>query len=191
MKSDQEGDYVTRSQAAELLAAERAESNRLAGIASEQMARAEQTELKERWLREMVTTVISNQIGSVQHYRAVEDARLALGNPEAALSENEKLIQRAQKAEADNAALTARVKELENVVKGAGKIYSSKNRKIEELGFKLATAEKALEPFAKELSDRHDKSFRLEPAPDSECVGFTQLTYGHFRKARAVLGGKP
>ncbi|UYT57729.1 hypothetical protein OHI65_14760 [Brucella sp. MAB-22] len=105
-------ELVTRSQAEELLAAERAESDRLASIASQQMARAEQTELKERWLKEMVTTVISNPIGSVQHYRSVEDARLALGNPEAALSENEKLIQRAQKAEADNAAQAARIEEL-------------------------------------------------------------------------------
>ncbi|WP_340584025.1 hypothetical protein [Brucella pseudintermedia] len=95
------GAYVRADQAEELLAAERDK-------VIVQTKRGELAELKERWLKEMVAAITSNPIGSPKHFRAVEDARRALNNPEAslyALYEKEELIQRVEKAEADNAAL--------------------------------------------------------------------------------------
>lgn len=113
MKSDPEGDYVTRSQAEELLAAERAESVRTAGIASEQMARAE-------------------------------------------------------KAEADNAALTARVREYETGLVDF-------HREMSALEAKLAAAEKVREA-AIELDEAISDDFNI---------------FGAQQKLRAALGGKP
>ena len=105
-------ELVTRSQAEELSAAERDK-------VIVQTKRAELAELKERWLKEMVAAITSNPIGSPKHFRAVEDARRALNNPEAslyALYEKEELIQRVEKAEADNAAKDERLVDCRSVI---------------------------------------------------------------------------
>ncbi len=100
--------------------------------------------------------------------------------------------------EADNAALTARVKELETErdealddAKFAERIAIKReidaNASVEALEAKLAAAEKALEPFADHANDRavDDTCWR-----EKETVKIV-VSIGDLRKARAVLGGKP
>lgn len=155
---------VTRSQAEELLAAERAEKERLRGLltsATYDLARA------------------NDECGSLTIDNAAKDARV-----EELIGTNIAVARRQEE-------LANQLAETKGLLKTADDLAWQRGATIEALEAKLAAAEKALEPFANELSERHDKIFRLKPAPDSECVGFTQLTYGHFREARVVLGGKP
>ncbi|UWL62245.1 hypothetical protein NIK97_20565 [Brucella pseudintermedia] len=178
-------ELVTRSQAEELLAAERARADANFDKVIEQAKRAELAELKERWLKEMVAAIISNPIGSPKQLRAVEDARRALNTPEAslyALYEKEELIQRAEKAEADNAAKETRIKELEEEVEWAQNAVLARQRhaeaRCETLEAKLAAAEKALERMVSEY-DEVDLSHDEPPSMTSAVM-----------EARAVLGGK-
>lgn len=113
-----------------------------------------------------------------------------------------KLLERAEKAEADNAAKDARVKELEQInanLMGDDENkprYTTKRLKLEiarateAIEVRLAAAEKALEPFAEYCGDHFDKDFNGNPLPDEQKVGWVYLNYGHFRRARAVMGGK-
>lgn len=70
-------------------------------------------------------------------------------------------------------------------------IIEEANDDKEALETQLAAAEKALEPFAEYGEDYFDKDYNGKPLPDKQGVGWVYLNYGHFRKARAVLGGKP
>ncbi|KAB2792846.1 hypothetical protein F9K96_06885 [Brucella anthropi] len=63
--------------------------------------------------------------------------------------------------------------------------------RLTSLEAKLAAAEKVLEPFAEYCGDHFDKDFNGNPLPDEQKVGWVYLNYGHFRRARAALGGKP
>ncbi|KAB2680370.1 hypothetical protein [Brucella pseudintermedia] len=111
--------------------------------------------------------------------------------------------ERAEKAEADNAALTARVKEMEEALdsdpsgsdlwrywsrkaREASQKYVDEVDRAEALEAKLAAAEKALEPFADHANDRavDDTGWR-----DKETVKIV-VSIGDLRKARAVLEGK-
>lgn len=127
---DPEGDYVTRSQAVELLAAERAEK-----------------EIAER-----------NRDAARENFLTMQKSAA-------------KLLERAEKAEADNAALTARVKEL-RIDRAAWEAVATDIRKqAKALEAKLTAAEKAL----------------------TEIASFTQTTdlLWWQERARAALGGKP
>nr|WP_278436718.1 hypothetical protein [Brucella anthropi] len=95
---------------------------------------------------------------------------------------------------ADNAALTARVKELEADVKREARSSThnaqdclDEQLRAEALEAKLAAAERALEPFAEHANDRavDDTGWR-----DKETVKIV-VSIGDLRKARAALGGKP
>ncbi|WP_226623116.1 hypothetical protein [Brucella anthropi] len=99
----------------------------------------------------------------------------------------EHLTHRAETAEADNAALTARVKELDRCHEGTIDLCNQKTAEIKTLEAKLAAAEKALEPFAEHANDRavDDTGWR-----DKETVMIV-VSIGALRKARAALGGKP
>ncbi|MBA8838118.1 Lar family restriction alleviation protein [Ochrobactrum sp. RH2CCR150] len=61
----------------------------------------------------MILSIISHPIESPEHFRAVEDARLVLGNPEAESSRNEKLIQQVIAIEAK---LTEALEALQNLM---------------------------------------------------------------------------
>lgn len=150
-------ELVTRSQAEELLAAERAKT--------------------ERWHKKaMDAGVIVHSDGTTSHpmRKELDDLKT------------------------DNAAKDARVKELEADVKREAQSSThnaqdclDEQLRAEALEAKLAAAEKALEPFAEYCGDHFDKDFDGNPLPDEQKVGWIYLNYGHFRKARAVLGGKP
>ena len=142
------GQYVSRSQAEELLAAERAEKERLAGIASEQMARAE-------------------------------------------------------KAEADNAALSAKLETANALVAcccgdpvdahNMGSGHSPVDQyhyAFMQLEAKLAAAQKALEFYA---NRENWKNGRFEQAEGGTVLRHHPSSVHKDRgaKARAVLGGKP
>jgi len=118
-----------------------------------------------------------------------------------------KLLERAEKAEADNAALIhdltrikdhetelvndnaamdARIKELENVQSRDGEMWVRQSV-VKALEAKLAAAREALEPFADHAKER------AVDAPEWRDTDTVQIvvTIGDLRKARAVLGGKP
>ncbi|NVM41893.1 hypothetical protein HWX16_16315 [Ochrobactrum intermedium] len=113
-------------------------------------------------------------------------------------------IKRVNELEADNAALTARVKELERHISLSetdhirelrlqrGLLWKEK----EALEAKLAAAEKALEPFVSFFNEAM-KGFTegyAERTPfDKPVLGWNNayLLMQHFIEARAVLGGKP
>lgn len=161
---------VYKSQAEELLAAERAENTRLQ---SENDAQADQiSELQMTPWPEWATKVLA-VIRKRSGYDGYGDAIEGVDLP-AELDECIAAI------EADNAALTARVNFLERTWKKA-------ERRADALEAKLAAAEKALEPFADHANDRavDDTGWR-----DKETVKIV-VSIGDLRKARAVLGGKP
>lgn len=159
-----------RSQAVELLAAKEAECAKYRDYAAEK----------------------SNQVAALQQSLAHETAdnaakdaeNLSLSN---SLTFTDKLasqrLERAEKAEADNAALTARVEVLEklcNDTEAEALGYASDKAELEA---KLTAAEKALEPFADHANDRavDDTGWR-----DKETVKIV-VSIGDLRKARAVL----
>src|SRR5690606_20408442 len=82
-----------------------------------------------------------------------------------------------------NAALTARIKELDRCHEGTIDLCNQKTVKIKALEAKLAAAQKALEPFAEYGEDYFDKDYNGKPLPDKQGVGWVYLNYGHFRKA--------
>ncbi|UWF67337.1 MULTISPECIES: hypothetical protein [unclassified Brucella] len=99
--------------------------------------------------------------------------------------------QELNKLEVDNAALTARIKELEK----ADRLVSAAlwEKKVEAIEAKLAVAQKALEPFAAVLED-YDPEDENDFTPGTLVIGSAtnyDITLGDLRKARAVLEGKP
>ncbi|WGG61822.1 hypothetical protein [Brucella intermedia] len=169
MKSDPDGDYVTRSQAVELLAAEQEKA-----------------------------LFLKTAMEIAQTHCGLKDKTI-------------------DSLEADNAALTARVKELEHSerVKGVNTQYANALanlgmteddeaepfadtiiEKLEALEAKLAAAEKALEPFVSFFNEAM-KGFTegyAERTPfDKPVFGWNNayLLMQHFIEARAALGGKP
>lgn len=130
-----------------------------------------------------------DDIGLCDRSQAVE----LLAAKKEALRQSQKdgilLIDENYKLKADNAALTARVKEWEK----ADRLVAAAlwEKKVEALEAQLAAAEQALEPFAEYCVDHFDKDFNGNPLPDEQKVGWVYLNYGHFRRARAVMGGKP
>lgn len=140
MKSDQEGDYVTRSQAEELLAAERAENTRLQ---SENDAQADQiSELQMTPWPEWATKVLA-VIRKRSGYDGYGDAIEGVDLP-AELDECIAAI------EADNAALTARVKELSALIDGEN---CADPDKIDALFRRAETAETQLAARNKAFTD--------------------------------------
>ncbi|NKB96831.1 hypothetical protein HED48_23490 [Ochrobactrum intermedium] len=99
MVRDPDGGYVTRSQAEELLAAERAEK-----------------EIAER-----------NRDAARENFLTMQKTAA-------------KLLERAEKAEADNAAQAARIKELDRCHEGTIDLCNQKTAQIEALEAKLAAA---------------------------------------------------
>ncbi|QNQ62479.1 hypothetical protein IB024_01600 [Brucella sp. 6810] len=107
-------------------------------------------------------------------------------------------------AEADNAAKDARIKELNTntdtlmaechrVSKASGDQFREMRGQIEAIKAKLAAAEKALEPFAAVL-EGYDPDWEDDDVTAVLVVGSVThygITLGDFRKARAVLEGKP
>lgn len=169
--SDDDIGLCDRSQAEELLAAERAEK--------EEARRAEEEAKDCFW------SIYETYLEKGGLPVSTEGARSALSNRIASL-------------EADNAAKAERIKELEKDFYDADKsdmsardLLNDREAEIEVLEAKLAAAEKALEPFAEYCGDHFDKDFNGNPLPDEQKVGWVYLNYGHFRRARAVMGGKP
>lgn len=91
--------------------------------------------------------------------------------------------ERAEKAEADNAAQAARIKELENALLETAALLRARTAQAEALEAKLAAAQEALEPFALISSEGVIKQ---------ETGHVTVITCAeYFHKARAARGGKP
>ncbi|MEN5248465.1 hypothetical protein [Brucella pseudintermedia] len=222
-------ELVTRSQAEELLAAKDA---RIAAIEADNAAerekgivqakRAELTELKERWLKEMVTAITSSPIGSPKHLRAVEYARRALNSPEAslyALYEKEELIQRVEKAEADNAALIhdlnrikdhetelvndnaekdARIKKLEEALDSdpsGSDLWRYWSRKACEASQKYVDEVNRAEALEAKLAAAEKALEPFANAADGRksknVTGSVCFSQHYLLAARAVLGGDP
>jgi len=103
---------------------------------------------------------------------------------------------RANKAEADNAAQAARIKELEaELLSVRNWIDTEPVPAVKALEAKLAAAEKALEPFA-DISDLIAAETEGMAETDELVLHFHDYEFAKwpvslFRKARAVLGGKP
>ena len=112
------------------------------------------------------------------------------------------LIEPAKRMRADNAALTARVKELEQinaVLMGDDEDkprYTTKRLKLEitrateALEVKLAAAEKALEDVQKYVWDQRVKLLTVDPNYTVKHQIFKDIGK-KIREARAALGGKP
>lgn len=81
----------------------------------------------------------------------------------------------------DNAAKDARIKELDRCHEGTIDLCNQKTAQIEALEAKLAAAHKALEPFANAADGRKSKS----------VTGAACFSQHYLLAARAVLGGKP
>ena len=135
---------------------------------------------------------------------AVERAKYRDAMEKLVESQRETLVwqQRAIDLKADNAAQAARIKELEADLKtfqdGTADLVNEKidaEFKAVDLEAKLATAQKALEPFAK-IPVSTVPEGRLGHVPDKhpymvDLDGNVLFTASDIRKARAVLGGKP
>ncbi|KAB2684921.1 hypothetical protein [Brucella tritici] len=196
---------VTRSQAVELLAAERAKYR----DAMEKLVESQRETLV--WQQRAIDLKADN---------AAKDERLK--DCRSVINE---LKQEIKSREADNTALTARVKELETELgqtvrklncdnadqfwKAIGKfnkrsevletklaiaikLMDEARETKEALGAKLAAAEKALEPFAAVLED-YDPDWEDDDVSAVLVVGSVThygITLGDFRQARAALGGK-
>ena len=147
-----DADIHDRSQAEELLAAERAEKERLAALLHD---------------------------NGTPRFNAV--------------------CERAEKAEADNAAQAARIKELSEALDKQRELDNESTlhhyNRAKALEAKLAAAEKALEPFA-DIADLIDAETEGMAETDELILLFHDYEFAKwpvsfFRKARAVLGGKP
>ncbi|TWH01400.1 hypothetical protein L614_002400000050 [Ochrobactrum sp. J50] len=165
MKSDPDGDYVTRSQAEEILAAEREKKD----------------ELEAAWLT--AEGIISDlkaenerlRLNAHTHQRQFSAANVRAKN----------MTQKCLRLEADNAALTARVKELEEINADLCRSHGVLNvtgakleGRVEALEAKLAAAEKALKtarPYVEDYDTRRHNTGVDET--------LTQID--------AALGGKP
>ena len=177
-------EYVTRSQAEAIIAAERAK------LTKEEADHTRSLEERDRYhdvadkLAQAIADRYQSDIG--EHSNINDPWQNALN-----------LI------EADNAALTARVKELEKDFYDADKsdisardLLNDQDEKIEALEAKLAAAEKALEPFVSffnEAMKGFTEGYAERTPSDKPVLGWNNayLLMRHFVEARAVLGGKP
>jgi len=181
------GAYVRFDQAEELLAAKEAE-------------RAEQWRLRremeaDRDTQKAIAARLENELAAER----AEKERLAALLHDNGTPRFNAVCERAEKAEDDNAAKDARVKELEQInanLMGDDENkprYTTKRLKLEiarateALEAKLSAAEKALEPFADHAKDRAVDAAEWRNSDTVQIV----VTIGDLRKARAVLGGKP
>lgn len=108
-------------------------------------------------------------------------------------ADSDSILHIIRELEADNAALTARVEELDRCHEGTIDLCNQKTAQIEALEAKLAAAEKALEPFAAVLED-YDPDWEGDDVTAVLVVGSVThygITLGDFRQARAALGWKP
>ncbi|KAB2679775.1 hypothetical protein [Brucella pseudintermedia] len=179
MKSDPEGDYVTRSQAEELLAGRDT-------------------------VIEMQADSIDNLERKVRHWQdRAEKADELLAEKDAIIERHREaqviLGKQLDEVIADNAAQAARIEELEEDVEWAQNAVLARQRhaeaRCEALEAKLAAAQKALEPFAK-IPVSTVPEGRLGHVPDKhpymvDLDGNVLFTASDIREARAVLGGKP
>lgn len=135
----------------------------------------------------------------VTRSQAVELLAAERAEKEIAERANERCLKETSKLRADNAALTARVKELEGInanLMGDDEDkprYTTKRlkheiaRATEALEAKLAAAQEALEPFADHAKER---AVDAQEWRDTDTVKIV-VTIADLRAARAVLGGKP
>ena len=115
----------------------------------------------------------------------------------------ESVTQYTMSLKADNAALTARVKELEKDFYDADKsdmsardLLNDREAEIEALETQLAAAEKALEPFVSffnEAMKGFTEGYAERTPSDKPVLGWNNayLLMRDFIEARAVLGGRP
>ena len=183
-------ELVTRSQAGDLLAAERARA-------------AEKERLRfegdlDKWMKIIGAGITGYQpeayalmdLACHELVKLRSDISAIAGHVDCE-ADSDSILHIIRDLEADNAALAARVKELEAERDTADKtLYEqvmTSNESLVALEAKLAAAEKALEPFADHANDRavDDTGWR-----DKETVKIV-VSIGDLRKARAVLGGKP
>ncbi|PWU76163.1 hypothetical protein DK867_02515 [Ochrobactrum sp. POC9] len=179
LSRNEHGPWCLRSQAEAIIAAERAEKEKW-------KVRGDQHWDTLRSIREMAREGDCERI-----ILWVNDAGSGYTEPLEATVKS--LTDKAVALEADNAALTARVKELtspeyltEKLVQ-VGVVDKEWKDRAQALEAKLAAARKALEPFADHANDRavDDTGWR-----DKETVKIV-VSIGDLRKARAVLGWKP
>ncbi|MBA8846216.1 hypothetical protein FHW02_004306 [Ochrobactrum sp. RH1CCR137] len=177
-----EGDYVTRSQAEELLAAERAE--------------------KEAWKNASIELDKAQEAIEADHAAKVEQERLRFegdldkwmkiigagitGYQPEAYALMDLACEELVKLRADNAALTARVKEL-RIDRAAWEAVATDIRKqAKALEAKLAAAEKALARAAFGFDQIHQSLMSNGPKQASG-----EITAFFLAETRAVLGGEP
>jgi len=125
-------------------------------------------------------------------HRACDGARKRAEYAEQRLGQSEAELKQAR---ADNAAKDARIKELDRCHEGTIDLCNQKTAQIEALEAKLAAAEKALEPLA-DIADLIDAETEGMAETDELVLHFHDYEFAKwpvslFRKARAVLGGKP
>lgn len=150
-----------RSQAAELLAAERAESVRLSGIASEQMARAEKAEA---------------ELAAERAMRKTAEQRLAQSQDDL------------KQARTDNAAQAARIKaetELREDHQQRNKELEAKLAAAEKALEPFADIADLIDAETEGMAETDELILLFH---DYE---FAKWPVSLFRQARAVLGGKP
>lgn len=193
MVRDPDGDYVTRSQAEELLAAERAKTEELRRAI---MGKEPDPDLQHGNFLEMAATLHRACDGGLKR---AEYAEQRLGQSEAELKQ----------ARADNAAKEARIKELDLQLSASKE--TAKIKRVEYLDLdqdhselkadyavseaQLKAARKALEPFA-DVANLIDAETEGMAETDELVLHFHDYEFAKwpvsfFRKARAARGGKP
>lgn len=186
MKADPDGDYVTRSQAVELLAAKDDHIAWLKNHLEAAQGRAKNAAINSAKFEKLLAAERARFVEASQRATNEESFKDTMRNGLLRWKE------RAEKAEADNAALTARVKELEETksVIAADKAIlldlAAKNGDlVVALEAKLAAAEKALES----LSEKGRKVLDVLKAweDDGDLVNSGKIVSDF----RAELGGKP
>lgn len=187
--TDADIELVTRSQAVELLAAERAKYR----DAMEKLVDSQRETLV--WQQQAID--LKAELDFVGRVKGVNE-KYANALAFLEMTENDDPEEFAEcfwnkfiQLEADNAALTARIEEWEK----ADRLVAAAlwEKKVEDLEAKLSAAEKALEPFAAVLED-YDPDWEGDDVTAVLVVGSVThygITLGDFRQARAALGGKP
>lgn len=171
MKSDPEGDYVTRSQAEELLTAERAEKEELD---AECRVLAKRCIEKDARIKEL-EGINANLIGDDEDKPRYTTKRLKHEIARATEALEAKIASKDGWKELHDAAQVA--------VKERTEACNSLYKQVATLEAKLAAAQEALEPFALISSEGVIKQ---------ETGHVTVITCAeYFHKARAARGGKP
>ena len=191
---------VTRSQAMELLVAERAEKEAWKNasieldkaqeaIEADHAAKVEQERLRfegdlDKWMKIIGAGITGYQPEAYALMDLACEELVTLRADNAALTAEISAISGHLDCEADSDSILHTIREIE-----ADKAIYKESAEAHEA--KLAADEQALEPFAEYCGDHFDKDFNGNPLPDEQKVGWVYLNYGHFRRARAALGGKP